>query len=98
MFGLTPSRNLNPQELLRSTDGPTDAAWGCELELMIQEGRLLEALVRSDELRKELATGRGAGGSAPQVGAIEFDLYKMLFCFWALVNESILLFAHPLFV
>jgi len=35
VFGLTPNPNLNPQELLRSTDGPTDAAWGCELELYL---------------------------------------------------------------
>jgi len=28
----------------------------------------------------------------------KFGLYKILFCFWAFVHESILFFAHPPFV
>ena len=52
---------------LAATDGPSDAAWYGELELMLQEGRLLEAVLRAEALARTQPTGRGAGTSAPQL-------------------------------
>ncbi|EOD26275.1 hypothetical protein EMIHUDRAFT_457347, partial [Emiliania huxleyi CCMP1516] len=44
---------------LAESDGPTDAAWGAELELLLQEGRLLEAIPAG-----RLPARRGAGALA----------------------------------
>jgi hypothetical protein len=52
---------------LAATDGPSDAAWHGELELMLQDGRLLEAVLRAEALARTQPTGRGAGTSAPQL-------------------------------
>lgn len=52
--------------LLSATDGPSDATWGHELELMLQTGDPLEVLLRAEEMTRRPATGRGAGAASPQ--------------------------------
>ena len=55
---------------LAATDGPSDAAWAPELELLIQGGQLLRAVLRAEQLARTAATGRGAGASAPQLSCV----------------------------
>ncbi|KAL1515420.1 hypothetical protein AB1Y20_002046 [Prymnesium parvum] len=51
--------------LLTATDGATDAAWMPTLELLLQKGSLVQALLQAEEYSKLPATGRGAGSSNP---------------------------------
>ena len=56
--------------VLAATDGPSDAVWESELELLLQKGELMQALLTADEMSRRPATGRGGGAASPKPNMI----------------------------
>ena len=53
-------------QVLAATQGPSDVVWPHELELLLQKGEHMEALLRAAECDRTSPSGKGAGLASPR--------------------------------